>query len=38
MVPAFTKESIDEAGVRLYPDSIAVITPQAFTTASPPDQ
>ena len=36
MVPTFTMESIDEGGARLYPDSIATTTPQAFTVASPP--
>jgi hypothetical protein len=30
-------KSIDEGGARLYPDSIATTTPQAFTVASPPD-
>jgi hypothetical protein len=37
MVPTFTSESIGEAGARLYPDSIATATPQAFTVAFPPD-
>jgi hypothetical protein len=31
-------ESLDEGGARLYPDSIATVTPQTFTMASPPDQ
>jgi hypothetical protein len=31
-------ESFDEGGARLYPDSIAMATPQPFTMASPPDQ
>jgi hypothetical protein len=31
-------KSIDEGGARLYPDSIATATPQAFTVASPPDR
>jgi hypothetical protein len=31
-------ESFDEGGVRLYPDSIATVTPQTFASASPPDQ
>jgi hypothetical protein len=36
-VPTFTTESIKELGARLYPGSLAVLTPQAFSTASPPD-
>jgi len=36
-VPTFTAESIKEGGVRLYPDSLAMPTPQTFGTASPPD-
>ncbi|TRO55468.1 hypothetical protein E4K73_50490 [Streptomyces sp. IB201691-2A2] len=36
-VPTFTAESIKEGGARLYPDSLAMPTPQAFGTASPPD-
>jgi len=31
-------ESLDEGGARLYPDSIATVTPQTFAVASPPDQ
>ena len=37
MVPTFTTESIKEGGARLYPDSLAMPTPQAFDMASPPD-
>jgi hypothetical protein len=29
-------ESIDQLGIQLCPGSIATITPQAFTVASPP--
>ncbi len=36
-VPTFTTESIKEGGAHLYPDSLAVPTPQAFGMASPPD-
>ncbi|WAZ26815.1 hypothetical protein STRCI_008462 [Streptomyces cinnabarinus] len=36
-VPTFTTESIKEGGVHLYPDSLAMPTPQAFGMASPPD-
>lgn len=36
MVPTFTKQSIGQVGAQLYPDSIATVTPQAFTVASPP--
>ena len=36
MVPTFTTESIDEGGAHLDPDSIATVTPRAFTVASPP--
>ncbi|MEU4205944.1 hypothetical protein AB0B79_39980 [Streptomyces sp. NPDC039022] len=35
-VPTFTTESIKEGGARLYPDSFAMPTPQAFDMASPP--
>ncbi|MEU4213237.1 hypothetical protein AB0F13_25175 [Streptomyces sp. NPDC026206] len=35
-VPTFTTESIKEGGVRLYPDSFAMPTPQAFGMTSPP--
>ena len=37
MVPTFTKNRFEGRGARLYPDSIATPTPQAFTVASPPD-
>jgi hypothetical protein len=37
VVPTFTTESIKELGARLYPGSLAMATPQAFTMASPPD-
>jgi hypothetical protein len=36
VVPTFTKQSIGQLGARLYPDSIATTTPQAFAMASPP--
>jgi hypothetical protein len=36
-VPTFTTESIKELGARLYPGSLAMPTPQAFSMASPPD-
>lgn len=36
-VPTFTTESIEEGGVRLYPDSLARLTPQTFGLASSPD-
>jgi hypothetical protein len=36
-VPTFTAESIKELGARLYPGSLAMLTPQAFSMASPPD-
>jgi hypothetical protein len=36
-VPTFTTESIKELGTRLYPGSLAMPTPQAFSMASPPD-
>ncbi|QRX89485.1 hypothetical protein [Streptomyces noursei] len=36
-VPTFTTESIEEGGARLYPDSLAMPTPQTFGMASPPD-
>jgi hypothetical protein len=29
-------ESIDQLGIQLCPGSIATVTPQAFTVASPP--
>jgi hypothetical protein len=29
-------ESIDQLGIQLCPGSIAMVTPQAFTMASPP--
>jgi hypothetical protein len=29
-------ESIDQLGIQLYPGSIATVTPQALTVASPP--
>jgi hypothetical protein len=29
-------ESIDQSGIQLCPGSIATVTPQAFTVASPP--
>jgi hypothetical protein len=34
VVPTFTVEPIDGVGAQLCPCSIAVATPQAFTTAS----
>jgi hypothetical protein len=34
MVPTFTKESIDQGGIQLYPGSIATATPQTVTMAS----
>jgi hypothetical protein len=37
VVPTFTTESIKELGARLYPGSLAMPTPQAFSMASPPD-
>lgn len=36
-VPTFTTESIKKLGARLYPGSLAMPTPQAFSMASPPD-
>jgi hypothetical protein len=30
------EESIDQSGIQLCPGSIAMVTPQAFTMASPP--
>src|SRR5215470_11135966 len=36
-VPTFTTESIKGLGARLYPGSLAMPTPQAFSMASPPD-
>jgi hypothetical protein len=38
MVPMFTKQSIGQGGVQLYPGSIAMATPQAFTMASSPPE
>src|SRR6202042_2303139 len=35
--PTFTTEPIKELGARLYPGSLAMPTPQAFSMASPPD-
>ena len=35
-VPTFTTHSINELGAQLYPGSIAMPTPQAFSMASPP--
>lgn len=35
MVPTFTLEPIDGVGVQLCPCGIAMVTPQAFTMASP---
>ena len=37
VVPTFTTESIKELGARLYPGSLAMPAPQAFSMASPPD-
>ena len=37
VVPTFTTEPIKELGARLYPGSLAMPTPQAFSMASPPD-
>jgi len=37
VVPTFTTESIKEGGARLYPGSLAMLTPQTFSMASPPD-
>jgi hypothetical protein len=36
MVPAFTKKSIDQGGTQLCPGSLATLTPQIVTVASPP--
>ena len=36
-VPTFTPESIEKGGARLYPDSLAMPTPQTFGMTSPPD-
>jgi hypothetical protein len=36
MVPTFTRSSVGQAGAQLYSGSIATVTPQAFTVASPP--
>lgn len=38
MVPTFTMRSIDQLGARLYPGSIVMATPQAFTMTSPPTE
>jgi hypothetical protein len=35
-VPTFTRSSIGQGGAQLYSGSIATVTPQAFTVASPP--
>ncbi len=36
MVPTFTRSSVGQGGAQLYSGSIATVTPQAFTVASPP--
>jgi hypothetical protein len=38
MVPTFTKKSIGQRGTQLYSGSIATVTPQTFTVASPPPE
>jgi hypothetical protein len=38
MVPTFTTHSIGQGGAQLYSGSIATVTPQTFTVASPPEQ
>jgi hypothetical protein len=38
VVPTFTMRSIDQLGARLYPGSIVMATPQAFTMTSPPTE
>lgn len=36
MVPTFTRSSVGQGDAQLYSGSIATVTPQAFTVASPP--
>ena len=36
VVPTFTRSSVGQGGAQLYSGSIATVTPQAFTVASPP--
>jgi hypothetical protein len=38
MVPTFTTHSVGQRGAQLYSGSIATVTPQSFTVASPPEQ
>lgn len=36
MVPTFTTQPIGQLGIRLYPGSLAMLTPQTFSMASSP--
>ncbi len=38
MVPTFTMRSVGQGGAQLYSGSIATVTPQTFTLASPPPE